>query len=388
MPLIPPHIPICIDGRMLVSGATGVGRYATMLLAALERIGGTPMVLTDAAAAGDRFGRTWAALSPRPRQVGPDGRFDAGAGRLAGRHLFRAAQERFTLTGRFLDIESAGPPGIMHWTYPVPLRMLGWHNLYTVHDVIPLEHPALSPVSARRLSAMLRKIARVAARVVTVSQASRAAIVSETGMSPHLVIDCGQAIEPIGDDAPQPDRFGSLRRGGYHLYCGLVEPRKNLVRLIEAHARSEVARPLVIAGPDGWHASRIRTDGVAHVVRLPYLSRPDLVALMRGAHALSFPSLAEGFGLPVVEAMNADVPVLTSNRGALAEVAGDAALLVDPDDVAAMAAGIRRIDRDGVLRAQLIERGRERRKKFTPALFAAALGQVYAEAIAGQARAD
>ena len=269
--------------------------------------------------------------------------------------------------------------------------MQGWKNVYTVHDVIPLQHPQLSPVSARRLSAMLETISSVADRVVPVSDCARAAILSETAMPPDLVGNCGQAVEPVRRDPLLAGRLAglaaSLVPGGYHLYCGLVEPRKNLGRLIEAYGRSGVARPLVIAGPDGWQSFHIRTDGVPHVIRLPYLSRVDLMSVMQGAHALLFPSLAEGFGLPLVEAMNADIPALTSDRDALAEVAGDAALLVDPEDVDAIAAGIRCIDTDRVLRRRLVERGRVRRTMFTSALFATALGQVYVEVIAGHGRA-
>jgi glycosyltransferase involved in cell wall biosynthesis len=161
----------------------------------------------------------------------------------------------------------------------------------------------------------------------------------------------------------------------YLLYVGTVQPRKNLERLIDAFAlvadRPELAGvQLVIAGGRGWLSEgverRAAERGLAGRVRLSgYLPDADLPALLSGALAFVFPSLYEGFGMPVLEAMACGAPVLTSTTSSLPEVADDAALLVDPSDTAAIAAGIARLAADGGLRADLYARGLARAAAFT-----------------------
>lgn len=366
--------PVCVDGRMLGGGATGVGRYADTLFEAYRQAGAEPLVLS----ADGRRGRLrhWAgAVGPGPRRASLDG----ASGRLsASGELFRQAQTFFDLHRRPMPVVTDGPAGVMHWTYPVPLRMQGWRNVYTVHDVIPLNQPSLTPIDGRRHRRILRALARTADRLITVSEASRDDIIGALGCSPHLVTSAPQGVAPLPAGGPlQP----GLSPGGFYLFCGSIEPRKNLVRLIEAHAASGAARPLVVAGPDGWRADEIlpRLAGRAAVIRLPYQTRESLGALLRDARALLFPSLAEGFGLPVIEAMLAGVPVLTSARGALRETAGGAALLVDPCDEAAMAAAIARLDQDEGLVASLIDAGRRRAAAFSLPDYAARLAAIHAE---------
>jgi len=380
MSSFPASVPICVDGRMLVSGATGVSGYAAALVAATRRIGGRPMLLEDRDEG--RLRRWRAALGAADRFVTS---VDGGS-RLVGDHLFRAAQVRFGLCRQFMTVRSDTPPGIMHWTYPVPLRMAGWINLYTVHDVVPLERPDLSPVDPRRLRAILSRIAVTGDRIVTVSEASRDRIVTLLEVDPRRVVNCYQAVggdaEPEGHDGPLP---AGLTAGRYFLFCGLTEARKNIVRLIAAHALSGSVYPLVITGPPTADRRIARAIDAAvaagRVRRLDYLPGAQLAALQAQACALLFPSLGEGFGLPVVEAMRAGTPVLTSYRGALAEIAGDAAWLVDPEDVAAIAAGIARLAGDGDLRRRLSDRGRRRAGRFTAARFAARLRAVYSDAL-------
>ncbi len=162
-----------------------------------------------------------------------------------------------------------------------------------------------------------------------------------------------------------------------------MEPRKNLLRLAQAHAAAGVAAPLVIAGPDGWQGREISARLARHpgVVRLPWLPRPLLLALMAGAAGLLMPSLAEGFGLPVAEAMALGAPVMTSRDGALAEIAGEAAMLVDPLDILAMAGAIAALAGDATLRGRLAAAGRRRAETFTKAAHGRRLAEVYAEVL-------
>jgi glycosyltransferase involved in cell wall biosynthesis len=271
----------------------------------------------------------------------------------------------------------------MHWTYPVPLRMAGWINIYTIHDLIPLAQPQLSPINRRRHRAVMRELVRHADRIVTVSEAARADIVSMLQVSEASVVNCGQAVSAAGEQVRSAPVMG-LQDGGYFIFCGAVEPRKNLHRLLQAHAVSGVATPLVIVGPDGWRSKEINKmiDRAPNVLRCGYLNRGELLGLIRNARGLLFPSLAEGFGLPVAEAMQLGTPVLASSSGALAEVAGDAALLVDPADVQAIASGIHQLSSDDALVADLSARGRVRAECFLPSRFAARLAAVYDETLA------
>jgi glycosyltransferase involved in cell wall biosynthesis len=168
------------------------------------------------------------------------------------------------------------------------------------------------------------------------------------------------------------DKFHLVRP--FALYLGTVQPRKNLVRLIHAHARL-LSRgvwdlDLVIAGAPGWQAGKILAEparlGVADRVHFTgYLSEVDRSALLGGAHFFCYPSLFEGFGLPILEAQGAGVPVLTANNSSLPEVAGDAAILVDPLDVEALADAMLRLSQDEALRQRLIAAGHENVKRFS-----------------------
>lgn len=398
----PPRV--CIDGRMLgVVGGTGVATYTHVLSQCLARAGVQAECLFDrtggagrslaAAARGQRTPRMsrWiAALRRAPRVATPvsgdtvpvpDGR-TGKAGEMAGWHapdLFQEAQVHFNLYGRTLSVVCAAPPDIMHWTYPVPLHMEGACNLYTVHDLIPLRQPELTSISRRRHGRLLRAILQRADHLVTVSEHSRGDLIEMLGCRDDFVTNTGQAVHtPLQRDPALP---AGLSAGGYFLYCGSVEPRKNLIRLIDAYraARRQngVARPLVIAGPDGWRAGEIRSaiGRDTAVVQLPWVERPLLVGLIRRARALLFPSLAEGFGLPVAEAMTLGTPVMTAGRGALAEVAGRAALAVDPLDAAALREAIAALDRDDELCRRLRAAGFGEARRFSM--------QVYGERLAG-----
>ena len=373
---VSPALTVCVDARgLLARYGTGVATYAAGLAESLACAGVTVERLAEDGAAPGRLRRWMAAVPPGARAARA-----AGPGLRTGADPFRTAQVFFDLHRRFMPVGDAAPPGLMHWTYPVPLRFGGVPNVYTVHDVIPLQHPGLTPIPAARLRRLLRGIGRWAAHVVTVSEASRTALLAETGWAPDRVTATLQSVSVSGADPATPGTLG-LQPGGYFLCVGSIEPRKNIARLVAAHAASRTALPLVLAGPDGWRAAAELQGAGAGVRRVPWLPRPALLGLVAGARAVLMPSLAEGFGLPVAEAMALGVPALASSTGALAEVAGGAALPVNPDSTDALVAAIRLLDGDAALRGSLAARGLRRAGAFTPAAHAARLLDVYKAAL-------
>lgn len=321
--------------------------------------------------------RWFSALRRGPRTASLSPYSDARSAHDGGR-LFREAQTYFNVHRRLLRVTCPTPPTVMHWTYPLPLYMEGAHNIYTVHDLIPVTHPRLTDISAERHLRLLRAILARADHVVTVSDHSRTNIIDVLGCSPAFVTNTSQAVHaPLQRDPLLP---AGLRPGGYFIYCGTPEVRKNLPALVAAHRTSLSQRLLVIVGPiarDIPHVESMLARS-PNVIRLPRMPHADLVALIRQARAMLFPSLAEGFGLPVAEAMALGTPVMTSSSGALREVAGDGALHVDPHDTHAMARAIRLLDGDDALCRRLRAAGFERVATFAPRDYADRMVRLYA----------
>lgn len=372
---------VCVDGRLRDSAQTGVASYGHALREALATVGHPSWLLDDATVG--RFGvpstrveairRRCRAVLPMPVRLRIDGERRA----LHASDIFRLAQVRFLATGRMLELHAPGKPAIMHWTYPIPARIAGWTNLYTVHDVIPLATPHLTPIDPEALRARIACVAATADRLVAVSPWARRAIVDAFDFPDAFVVDCGSSVSRM---LPGDGRLpAGLTAGSYFLYCGLLEARKNIDCMVEAWRRSGSILPLVVAGPaDPKEAAMRHALRERGVIVLPYQSRPALIDLMAGACALVLVSLEEGFGLPVVEAMALGTPVLTADRGALAETAGDAAMRVDPTNVEAVAMGFRRLGEDPALRRSLAEAGLRHAARFTPAAFGARLTGFYA----------
>lgn len=380
-----------IDARTWSLGAgTGIATYARTLGESLYRAGVQVQWLTGGVARRVKGG------APRERAVSRWGHAIYRGVRTSkmerhedtadvpqcahdGGRLFREAQSYFTMHGDLMRLRCDSPPQVMHWTYPLPLYLEGATNVYTVHDLIPLTHPRLTGIDSERHRRLLQKILSQAAHVVTVSDTSRDEILKTLGCADTFVTNTSQAIRaPLQRDPPLP---AGLRPGGYFICCGMPEPRKNIPRLVAAYRTALASRVLVIAGPVARDIPQIesmlaRSPGV---IRLPKLARPDLIALIRQARAMLFPSLAEGFGLPVAEAMALGTPVMTSNVGALHETGGGQALHVDPHDVHAMAKAIRALDTDDMLCRRLRLAGFEQAGAFSVGDYANRLVSLYAK---------
>jgi glycosyltransferase involved in cell wall biosynthesis len=284
----------------------------------------------------------------------------------------------------------------MHWSMPLPLYARGVPNLYTIHDLIPLRLPHTTLHDRRAFMTLHEEVARRADRILVVSEATRQDVVKLLKVAEGRVFNTHQSISlppqltsrTDAETADEIERVFELEWKEYFLHFGAVEPKKNLGRIVEAYLSSGSATPLVLVGAPGWlHQSetalleqvkRDRTRASDRIRRYEYTSQSLMISLIRGAKAVLFPSLYEGFGLPVLEAMTLSTAVLTSQAGALAEVAGSAALLVDPCDTQAIAAGIRALDADAGLISDLEARGRRQAARFTPERYRERLREAYA----------
>jgi len=248
-----------------------------------------------------------------------------------------------------------------------------------VHDLSFRHHPEQYSLTTRlRLNWLVPLHIRQARLVLTVSEFSRQDLMTTFGLAPERVVVVPPAIHTNGVVDARPDGTASLGARGvgdhFFLYLGNLHPRKNVARLVDAYARARsgsaavAAHQLVIAGAPGWHSEEVARAAAALpglVVMLGRIDDTERDVLLRRATALVYPSLFEGFGLPPLEAMAAGTPVLASATTAMPEVLGDAALLVDPRDMEAIADGLRRLAEDQSLRDTLRERGRRRAAHYT-----------------------
>ena len=270
-------------------------------------------------------------------------------------------------------------------------------SVVTVHDLGYLYYPEAHRTGARRyLDWSTGWNARHALLVLADSEATRADLVRAYGVNPDRVhvVYLGHQMAARDDRTANGDLPGPS--GRYLLYVGTLQPRKNLQRVVAAFARLAGTPPfagvnLVLAGRTGWLSegifSEVERFGLRDRVLFPgYVADADLPALYRNALAYVFPSLYEGFGLPVLEAQGYGVPVMTSNNSSLPEVAGDAALLVDPHDVDAIADAMYRLATDEALRQELIRRGAENVRRFSWEKCARETLEVLLEAARGGAR--
>jgi glycosyltransferase involved in cell wall biosynthesis len=329
-------------------------------------------------------------------------------------NLYRAAVLGFGASHRFGKVRLPNAPKLMHWTYPVPLVAQGPNkealpNIYTIHDLVPLRLPFTTLDNKKRYLGTVRGIAERAAHIVTVSEASKRDIINLLGVPEERVTNTLQAVEMPDRASLKPEAlvraelegFFGLHWQQYFLFFGAIEPKKNVGRLIEAYLASGSEHPLVICGKQAWNSHqelgllyeddrrdfvpRGPIEGVQGMARrlrdkvmlINYVPGRLLTGLIRGARSVLFPSLYEGFGLPVVEAMHLGAPVMTSDTSSLPEVAGDAALLVDPYDTRLMAEAIQKLDADAELRADLAARGPRQAATFNGEDYARRLRALY-----------
>lgn len=264
-------------------------------------------------------------------------------------------------------------------------------TVVTVHDLSFVHYPA----TVRRfnrwyLRAVTRQAARRAARVIADSESTRRELLAWLELPADRVVTVPIAADRRFVPAdPQSVEAFCRRRGlpsRFVLFLGTLEPRKNLVRLVDAYAacRERLLHdlPLVIAGSPGWYYdeiyARVRARNLHDVVLFPgFVPAAELPWWYRAADVFVYPSLYEGFGLPVLEAMASGTAVITSNTSSLPEVAGDAAMLIDPNDVEALADALARLLNDDDLRQSLAAAGVRQAARFSWRRCAAETAAVY-----------
>jgi glycosyltransferase involved in cell wall biosynthesis len=239
----------------------------------------------------------------------------------------------------------------------------------TVHDLAVFRHPEAFNRWTRAYSPrVVPRVLAAAQRVIAVSEFTRRELVELLRVPDEKIRVVPNAV---GDEFTS---VGEAEEGDYVLAVGTLEPRKNLTRLVEAVQRTK--RELRVVGARGWGGVEVGGNGVRW---LGEVSDKELARLYRGAACVAYPSLYEGFGIPVLEAMACGAPVVTTRGTAMEEVADGAAVLVDARDPAEIAAGIERAATD---RDELVARGLERASQFRWDAVAAATVQVYREAAA------
>ena len=356
----------------------GLARYARELFAALQDCKGDARITPVSA---------WSSLGEAEL---------AGLKEKTGLQILPWGQKMTPLAWAFLNA-----PGIERWL-PEPVDLvhavaLGYPiatnkpYVVTVHDLGPLTHPEyFSPKGTWIMRRSLAQVVKKADGIICVSQstanelesyvggniANRISVVHE-GISPHFM------LPPDNSSSAILDKLG-VGNTPFLLSAGAISPRKNTLRIIQALSRLADVIPhhLVLVGGDGWSMQNVYDElggstiaGRVHMTG--YVSDQQLRSLFAAASAYLHPSLYEGFGLTLLEAMAQDCPVVTSNVYSLPEVAGDAAVLVDPTSVNEIAEAISAISTDTLLAADLVRRGRERLKAFSWNSCASAVMDVY-----------
>ncbi|WP_207883504.1 glycosyltransferase family 4 protein [Acetobacter sacchari] len=381
---------IALDARNIDRpNGTGVASYARALADAAERGGAqvawlredaSPQAMASRHTASAKAVRFASALLGRSSvAVRTGARND-----MLSDDIFRIAHVHFKIFGKLLPVRTDNPPDVMHWTCPLPVRMEGCKNIVTIHDLIPVLRPDLCDVSPHHMRRMLRSVMSNAGEIIVISDSVRQDILTTFPIGPERIHTLHQGVGISTELRKAAEKAGDVCPAGSFIYVGSIEKRKNVGRLIEAHGRSQTTRMLVLIGPDGYQAQEEMSAIGRHphpdrVMRLPWIERPQLIRAISTARALAFPSLAEGFGLPIVESMLVGTPVLTTQGGATGEIAGDAAWFVNPESVDSIAYGLERLSADDALCERLTSAGYARAVVFDPAHYERRVADLYAQ---------
>ena len=350
---------VCFDGTTLREGQTGVGYYTEHLLQHLLREAPADefVIISNAFPVTSRPLPGSAQIHPRQR--------------LRFRSLW--------MQTRALSALDEVNPDLAHFTNSVSPLRTRFPTVLTIHDMSLSLFPQFHPIRRRLTGPLVRLCARKAKAIITVSESARRDMVQLWGISSdgiHVVPEAAASeFRPLeGTELLEKvrRRYGLSQR--FILYVGTIEPRKNLTRLVRAFAglrrRQLRGHQLVLAGPLGWGFKEVieTIDALGlrdSVQLLGYVPFSDLPALYNLSEFFVFPSVYEGFGLPVVEAMASGTPVVCSRESSLREVGGNAVEFIDPLEVESIELALARLVTDEGLRRDLAGRGLARARRFS-----------------------
>lgn len=375
------RLSVGLDYRPALFGRDGLGRYARELGAALAHIANGRLE-SDGAPDLRLFAWAWSgARVPSAELV----ETSAHVHRTRARVPSRAMPALFALARRGVD-DAVGGCDVFHFTQYSALPVREAAIVATIHDCIYLTHPRfLDPRTAERMARVARELVARASRVIVPTQFVADEVVALLGAEPDGVDVVRHGCDHVLRVAP---RHGAAPSGPYVLSVGRVDARKNLLvglRAFELVAEREHELRWIVAGPPGDAAeafARAR-EASKHRDRIEWratVAEDELAALYRGARAVLFPSVAEGYGLPAIEALALGAPLVAARATCLPEVCGDAALLVDPESHEGFAAALTRVLEDEALARVLVQRGRERAREATWERAARATLDVYSRA--------
>lgn len=377
-------IGLIVGADSLIGNRSGVGRMTLEIIEAVRNRPEVGALRLSMAGHLHRAETVLAGMDGKPQpQPPPRTGLSMRAKRLIagvpGVQRLRGLKRRLVARADLRELRQAGDGPVYHEPNMIP-QPFGGPTVVTVNDLSWFHHPEYHPQD--RLDWIDRNIKRAladATRFVAISHFTAAGMMKELGVDPARIdvvpLAAGVQFAPMDADTAAPTLAAHrLRDRGYVLSVSTLEPRKNFDRLVAAHlALPDALRrrmPLVIVGGSGWGttlasplAEQARRDGTLRL--LGHVDDAGLVALYARAAVFAYVSIYEGFGLPVIEAMASGTPVLASSTTATGETAGDAACLVDPEDEAAIADGLRRILEDPALADNLAAKGLARAASFT-----------------------
>jgi len=285
---------------------------------------------------------------------------------------------------------------LLHSPDFIPPFRGSFRRVITVHDLNFLLYPKFLTTESRRYyNNQIERAVRVADHILADSFATRDDLARLLNVPPEKMSVVWLAANPIYRRLSQEETSALLARHqlspGYVLFTGTLEPRKNLPGLLEAYRMlcDQYAAPLlVMAGRRGWLYDEIfaHIERLGLAARVRFIENPEdagMVALYNGAGVFVLPSFYEGFGLPVLEAMACGTPAIIANRASLPEIAGDAALLIEPEDIPGLTQTLLRVLNDSTLRAQMIEKGYAQAGQFSWAKTAQETLAVYRQILSG-----
>lgn len=374
---------IAMNAVSLLSPATGIASYTRNLAHALLQTGQVQAFFF--------YGFSWSdkvrdapvpALVPAKNLVKKILPYSYEASRFVQQWIFRRGVNQY-------------PADIYHEPNYIPFRFDG-PTVITVHDLSHIRYAHTHPAArVRIMNKLLPRAIETVSEIIVDSHFVGREVIGQFGVAPgkvhaiHLGVSQDYRPRAVADISQQLLQYGLLPKS-YILAVGTLEPRKNLIQAIDAFAglpeAVRKATPLVIAGMKGWLSGQLEArislyESRGEVRWLGYVPAQDLPLLYSGASMLVYPSLYEGFGFPVLEAMASGIPVITSDRASLPEVAGDVGIMVDPEDVDGLRGQMRRLIEDKTEADRRGALGVERARQFTWQVCAEKTLAVYKQAM-------